>query len=49
MCKLCNGTHVVHTEPMPGMLLCQPCPQCNNAWRAKMGYEPYKEDEHVKS
>ncbi|VDG31461.1 hypothetical protein [Lactobacillus plantarum] [Lactiplantibacillus mudanjiangensis] len=30
MCELCNGTRVVHTEIMTGVINVTPCPNCTN-------------------
>ncbi len=28
MCNLCNGTKIIHTEIMAGVMAVAPCPNC---------------------
>jgi hypothetical protein len=38
MCELCHDKHVIWTSE-GGITTIAPCPRCNLAYRAKMGYE----------
>ncbi len=42
MCNLCHGTHIIHTAVMPGVVVAEPCPNCNEALKEKR-HEEFKQ------